>query len=681
MTCRVRRWLSLLIVLLAIVAAEVVRCPPARAQAVVGVVDLGNNGDGVAVNPITDRLYIALAGQLNVYDAQTYTLITSIPLPQNYVACGDVAVNVITNRIYVTGFRTYVVDGDSNTVLANLNQEGSELAVNPITNRVYITDYSYHSSSHPFVVRVLDGADNTWLPDIAIGSSSSYQEVHLAVNAPANRVYVTFAGDDDLRVLDASTHAEVGRVDFSTIGYVAVNPRTGWIYVGIGEDGVAVLDGTSYARIATIASLSGRLRLNARTDRLVAAECGGADTVFRIADLANNRVTGYVYLDGGIANFELHPELGQIFAPHESYPAEWAKKMTVIQDASAHGPAPEPPLPCVAAVADLSAIGRSVGVNAKTNRVYVGLEGGLLVLDANTLQALPYINLATSSFGPYIDDVGVNETLNRVYAVDGGYVYVIDGASNRLLGKVTGGDEIAVNPSNGRIYIADRAIYIGHPDVVRIYDGVTLALIRNIELGTSPKLETVHVAVNPTTGFAYATYTYDHNLHIIEPATSTVVQEIDYTGISSIAINPITNRIYVWASRSGESGVVVLDGNTHAELGMLRDLTGPLGINPQNNHLYGESGYDVTLLDFADASTGTIAGRVVVDGGVEDYAVHPGLARLYVAHWRTSGDWHRKLTVIQDTGGPPTPTPTVTPTRRPPITPTAWLYLPVVWRN
>jgi DNA-binding beta-propeller fold protein YncE len=97
---------------------------------------------------------------------------------------------------------------------------------------------------------VLDGVTNTWLPDIAIGSGSWSEQVHLAVNPAANRVYVTFTGDDDLRALDGNTHAEVGRVDFSTIGYVTVNPRTGWIYVGIGADGVAVLDGTSHARLA-----------------------------------------------------------------------------------------------------------------------------------------------------------------------------------------------------------------------------------------------------------------------------------------------------------------------------------------------------------------------------------------------------------------------------------------------
>jgi DNA-binding beta-propeller fold protein YncE len=678
---RTRHLFSVLIVSFALVASGLVGCPPAHAQAIVSVIDLGNNGGGVAVNPITGRLYVAVAGQLNVYDAQTQALITTIPFPQNYVACNDVGVNVSTNRIYVTGFRTYVVDGDSNTVLANLNQEGSELAVNPITNRVYITDYSYRSGSEPVVVRVLDGADNTWLPDIAIGSSSSYQEVHLAVNPAANRVYVTFGGDDDLRVLDGNTHVEVGRVDFSTIGYVAVNPRTGWVYVGIGTDGVAVLDGTSNARVATIPKLSGRLRLNARTDRLYAADFAYVGYVIRIADLARNQVTGHVYLEGTLANFDVHPESGKIFAPHQSYPAEWAKKMTIIQDASTSSPAPVPPLPRTIATLDLSADGEGIGVNTVTNRVYVGLVGGLAVYDAATFEPLPYINLTAGMVQPHIEDVGVDEVRNRVYAVCDSGAFVVDGATGQWIGTITGGDRVAVNSTNGRVYIADMSPYIGVPDVVRIYDGPSLTSVRTIDLGSPSTLQSVSVAVNPTTGFAYATYSFGGNLHIISPATDDVVQEIDYSSSGLMAVNPVTNRIYVTASRGEQSGVVVLDGNTHAELAWLSDIYGKLATNSQTNRLYSTSGTGLTVFQMADGTSGAILSHAFVDGNTWDYAVHPALARLYVAYATERNGWARAVAVIQDTGGPPTPTPTVTPTRRPPITPTARLYLPVMLRR
>jgi len=681
MTCRIRRLLFVLIVSLTFLATGVVRCPATHAQAIVSVVDLGNNGGGVAVNPITDRVYVAVAGQLSVYNAQTHTLITTIPLPQNYVACSDVAVNVSTNRIYVTGFRTYIVDGNSNTVLANLNQQGSELAVNPVTNRIYITDYAYHSSSGPFVVRVLDGANNTWLPDIPIASSSSYQEVHLAVNPAANRVYVTFTGDDDLRVLDANTHGEVSRVDFSTVGYVTVNPRTGWIYVGIGTDGVAVLDGASFVRLATIPKLSGRLRLNPRTDRLYGADSASLGTVFRIADLASNRVTGYVYLEGSIANFDVHPESGKIFAPHQSYPAEWAKKMTIIQDVSPFSPAPVPPPPRLIAKVDLPADGQGVGVNTVTNRVYVGLSGGLAVYDAVTLAPLSYIDLTPGGLQPYVEDVGVDEVRNRIYTVSDGGAYVIDGATGAFIGRITGGDRVAVNSANGRVYIADMSPYIGVPDVVRIYDGPTLTSVHTIKLGSPSTLQSVSVAVNPTTGFAYATYSFGGNLHIISPATDDVVQEIDYSSSGLMAVNPVTNRIYVTASRGEQSGIVVLDGNTHAELVWLSDTYGKLATNPQTNRLYGTSGTGLTVFSIGDGTSGAILGHAFVDGNTWDYAVHPGLARLYVAYATERNALARALAVIQDAGGAPTPTPTVTPTRRPPITPTAWLYLPVLWRN
>jgi hypothetical protein len=74
-------------------------------------------------------------------------------------------------------------------------------------------------------------------------------------------------------------------------------------------------------------------------------------------------------------------------------------------------------------------------------------------------------------------------------------------------------------------------------------------------------------------------------------------------------------------------------------------------------------------------------GRVYIDGGIRDYAVHPGLARLYVLHTSQVAAWQHQLLMVQDSGAPaPTPTatssPTVTPTRRPWATPNTWLYLP-----
>ena len=105
------------------------------------------------------------------------------------------------------------------------------------------------------MVHVLNGASNTWLSDITVGSANSFEYVHLAANPTTNRVYVAFTGDDDLRVLDGNTHAEVTRTHLANIGYMAVNPDTNRVYVGKNYVDTAVLDGTTHAEVATIAGL------------------------------------------------------------------------------------------------------------------------------------------------------------------------------------------------------------------------------------------------------------------------------------------------------------------------------------------------------------------------------------------------------------------------------------------
>jgi len=691
MNTRRKCLIAVVVVLVVAFAALLSISLPARAQIILAVLDLGKDGGGVAVNPDTNRVYVAVTGQLNVYDAQTHALVTTIPLPQNYSPCYDVAVNSTTNRIYAVSFRTYVIDGNSNTVLQNLDRKGNEVVVNPTTNRIYIASIVSYPYTDPYLVYVLDGATNTWLPDINLGSIASSKTIHLGVNPNTNRVYIAFTGDNDLRVLDGNSHAEVARVHLENIGYVAVNPDTNRVYVGTNYVDAAVLDGATHAQVGTIPRIGGgRLRLNQLTNRIYGVASTSPGYVLRVADLATNSQVGYVYLDGNLANYDVHIGLGKLFATHASSPSTWAKKMTIIQDASPTSPAPLPSPPCVIATLDLPEDGDGVAVNTATNRLYVGVDGGLAVFEAATLAPLPFIDLSSDTYQPPIYDVGVDVTRNQIYAVSVSQTYVINGANNQVIGQLGGGDEIAVNSSNGRVYIADDAVWLGDPDRLRIYDGVTLALIRTINLGTSSYFQSGHVAVNPTTGYAYCTYSLDDDLRIISPTTDDVIQTIDYTSIGTVAVNPATNRVYVWISRSGQSGALILDGNTHAELGMIQGVSGQLATNPQTNRLYGYTGY--TLFQAYDGTSGVLLSRVFLDGQIRDYAVHPGLSRLYATHYNYPAEWAKKVAVIQDTSEPqvptatptgvlPTATPTMTPTPTGTRTPGYVFYLPLIMKN
>ena len=665
MAAGTRRLGALVVVL--IVLAGFAPGPGAQAQAILEVINLGVNGGGVGVNSTTHRAYVAVSGQINVYNTETHALVTTIALPQNYVACDDVAVNPNTNRIYAVGFRTYVIDGNTNTVLQNFDVRGHDVAVNPTTNRIYVALWGYSPLPDPNFVRVLDGATNTWLSDIVLGSGAIMDEVHLAVNPTTDRVYITFGGDDDLRVLNGTTHAEITRVHLADIGYVAVDPSTNRIYVESGSTGVVVLDGVTHAQLGVIPRLTGRLRLNPLTNRLYGADFAWVGYVIRVADLAANSVIEHVYLEGTLQNYDTDASLGKLLATHSSYPSGWAKKMTIIQDASPTSPAPVPPLPREIAVVSLPAQGLSVCVNKGTNRVYVGVHGGVAVYDAATLASLGYINLS-GQFVPYIDAIGVDETLNRIYAVSDSRTYVVNGANHLVIGEIGGGDEIGVNSANGRVYIADESIYTSVPDVLRIYDGATLSLLNTISLGTSIYKYEMYVGVNPATGYAYFTHSWSDDLYIVSPETNAVAQQIDYSSSATIAVNPVTNRVYVWASRSGKSGTVVLDGDSHAELALFDTGTGQLAVNPQSDRLYVR--VDTTVLQIFGGASGNSLGNVFLDGGIADYAVHPALARLYAIHSSSPADWAGKLSVVQDSGGVPLPTSTPTATRTPTVTKT-----------
>lgn len=652
------------------------------AQSPLDILELGKRSGGIAADWSTGLIWVAVEGQLLAYDAATLTRQAEIALPGNYYPCSEVAVNSQTQRIYAISYsRTYVIDGASRTVAGDLNKGGSDLVINTLTNRVYMA----YSSNRSYYLRVLNGADNTWLPDVPIATTSSYSGyyVRLAVDTVLNRIYVTYSETDTLFVFDGSSHQQLSQMSLADTGYLAVNSITRRLYVETGT-GVAVFDSYTLDRLGTIQGLHGPLLLCPWNRRLYGAQwISGGFTGLRAASLTSNTVTGTLLLPGYNSRMAVDPTTGRLFLTFGD-PAERRNSMLVIQDQSLTAPAPLPPLPRVVGSVTLPSDGEGVAVSAATNRVYVGVTGGVVVYDARTLNQLAYVNLSDAYNVPRPGQLGVDDNRGRVYALDGSALWAIDASSGAVLGKGVGGDSLAVNPTNGRVYVGYTSPFVGHRDVVHVVDGPTLATVRTVDLGTSRFFQSVSVAVNPTTGYAYATYTADDNLHIISPVTDDLVQEIDYDSAGYIAVNPVTNRVYVQATSGGKAGVVILDGNSHAQLGFFANFPGQLAVNTATNRLYGREGSGYEVFTLADGTSGAALAYALVDGDVWDYAVHPGLSRLYVTMATEQAGWATKLVVIQDEGLTPEPTPTATPTRTPvpapSFTPTDWLYLPALLR-
>ena len=102
----------------------------------------GANPIAVAVNPVTNKVYVANNGSANV------TVIDGATNATTTVAAGTdpyaVAVNPVTNKVYVANYGSAsvtVIDGATNattTVAAGTNPQA--VAVNPVTNKAYVAN-------------------------------------------------------------------------------------------------------------------------------------------------------------------------------------------------------------------------------------------------------------------------------------------------------------------------------------------------------------------------------------------------------------------------------------------------------------------------------------------------------------------------------------------------------------
>jgi YVTN family beta-propeller protein len=141
----------------------------AVAQTVLATIQVGANPVAIAVNPVTNKIYVANYGSSSC--PGTVTVIDGETNASTDVSVGGcpnaVAVDPVTNQIYVAGsasvigdpaFGMVVIDGATNVIVATLRDDNgpSDFAVDSVTNKIYVTDYNVAGD-----VRVIDGATNS----------------------------------------------------------------------------------------------------------------------------------------------------------------------------------------------------------------------------------------------------------------------------------------------------------------------------------------------------------------------------------------------------------------------------------------------------------------------------------------------------------------------------------------
>jgi YVTN family beta-propeller protein len=402
---------------------------PAFAQQVIATVPVGASPYTEALNPVTNKIYVANACGTDPHYCSGYgtvTVINGATLATTGVTVGSlpygVAVNSVTNRIYVAnqcGNDVYcytargtvtVIDGTNNHVIATVPVGGDPyaVAVNSVTNKIYVVNgcgNDIYCSTYAGTVSVIDGVSNTVTGTVAVGSSPDPP----VVNSVTNKIYVAnYCGVDDSCLQYPYAFGTVTVINGVTLATTTVS-----------------VGNSPYA-----------LDLNSVTNKIyVANECGD---------------DGYC---GSTAT------------------------MTVIDGASL-------------ATTDVPIGGygpHAIAVNSVTNKIYVPSEcfsdpscqgvsnGTVSVIDGGTLA---YTSVPA---GNYPDAAAVNSATNKIYVVASecgsgppcqsfGTVTVLDGATLAFANLGVGSDPmaVAVNSATNRVYVPN---VCGHDVSCSSYSG------------------------------------------------------------------------------------------------------------------------------------------------------------------------------------------------------------------
>jgi YVTN family beta-propeller protein len=202
---RIMRRSTLLLVLT--MAALAWATPAAVSAVTVSTITVGSQPIGIAVNPLTNTVYVANNGSNSV----------------SVITAGTNAVTTITD--------------------ARLNGPGG-VAVKAVGN----TSAIYVSNGGSGTIAVLSGATNTVTGTISVGGTPG----QLAYDPANDTLYVVQFAADTVQAINATTNAITTLTGFTGPAGVAVNPVTNLIYVtnflhqgGFGQGFVSVINGAT----------------------------------------------------------------------------------------------------------------------------------------------------------------------------------------------------------------------------------------------------------------------------------------------------------------------------------------------------------------------------------------------------------------------------------------------------
>jgi len=588
---------------------------PVAAQTVTATLSLGVPVGNAALNPITNKIYVAnpANSSLTVIDG-SWNWVSSIPVGANP---GPIAVNTVTNKIYVAntadGTVTAIDGVTGNTATIAVGTTPNSIAVNALTNKVYvvseglapcysgsvtvinglnnvttavsvgtlpqgiavnvITNKIYVGGSNG--VTVIDGATNT-TSTIAAGTPVQL----LATNQVTNKVYAASFAANSLTVIDGTTNSVTSTNVGTDPQAIAVNPVTNKIYVANYLDGtVSTVDGSTLTVTAVAAGQSpDAISVDTLSNQIYVAN-SGSNTI-TVIDGPTNTPTAFA-VGAAPVSLIVNPITAKL------YVSNGGDNTVSVIDSSKNA---------VTSIA-VGTNPQSASTNPVTNKVYIAnfSSNALTVLDAatNTTISVPTGSAPTA--------VVANSMTNKIYVANQGSsnVTLIDGATNNTTNIPVGNgpDGLALNPVLNKVYVSN-----GIDNTVTVIDGATNNTTTG-SVGRSPGA----IAVNQATNLIYVLNNGDDTVSVIDATTNNSVAFPVGANPTGIAVNPVTNMVYV-ANSSGSS-VTVMDGDTNETSTVTAgDTPTAIAVNSIANKVYvaNNGSNNITVIDGATNQTTTV---------------------------------------------------------------------------
>ncbi|MGA8222072.1 MAG: putative Ig domain-containing protein [Candidatus Acidiferrales bacterium] len=582
---------------------------PASAQIVAATDGPGGTPTAVAVNPATNKIYVAneLGQNILVIDGATNAG-TVINTPGSSPSA--IAVNPITNTIYAVNQNNNtvtVINGATNAI-SSVNAGGSPFAVvvNPSTNTIYIASQCDPSAS-PFcgngLITVINGADNSTTAFTAGNAGDS--ALALAANPVTNKIYVAESRGNNVAMIDGASNTITTIATGNFPVAVAVNPVTNKIYAVNQTDGtVTVIDGASNTATSTITvgTQPSAVAVNSVTNKIYVANFVGSNSV-TVIDGATSTATTTVSVGLGPRSVAVNSTTNQV------YVADYTGGAVTVIDGATN---------TVTATLTTGSLPIAQAVNPVTGKVYVANNSGnsITVIDGDTNTT------ATVSTGAAPRAVGADPVTNKVYVANasGNSVSVIDRNANTTTTVAVGNNPtaVAVNPASGKVYVANQ----GDGTVTAIDESSYATTTTTV--GSQPSA----VAVNPVTNTVYLANSGSASLTVINAGTSAASTVSVGNNPSAVAVNPATNQVYV--ANQADGTVTVVDGATNnTSTVTVGSQPGALALNSVTNQVYvANFGDDTVTIIGAGNNTST----VTTGSHPFAIAVDPAANEVYVAN-------------------------------------------------